>query len=69
MTKDKLKTKTVEDLQDVLNDLDQLMQDRINENNTTGTRQGIMCKQHTHTYMYYRDKVWEAQRLVGKLKN
>jgi len=60
-------SKTVEDLVDVLDDLEKLMQDRIYENNTVGIKQGIMCKQHTHAYLYYRSLVWKAQRLAEKL--
>ena len=61
-------SKVVEDLVDVLDDLEKLMQDRITENNTTAARQGIMHKQHTHVYMYYRSLVWKAQRLAQKLE-
>ena len=56
------------DLCDVLEDLELLMQDRIVENNTVAVKQGIMHKQHTHAYLYYRSLVWEAQKIAGSLK-
>ena len=55
------------DLCEVLDRLEGLMQDRITENNTVAVKHGYMCKQHTHTYMYYRSLVWEAQEIAGSI--
>lgn len=60
--------KIIENLDEVLGDLEDLIQARITENNTVGTKQGIMHKQYTHVYMYYRSKVWEARELINKLR-
>ncbi len=67
MAAPKMQKKKLVDLCDVLESLETLMQDRITENNTTATRIGVMHKQHTHTYMYYRSLVWEAQRIAGSI--
>jgi len=63
----KTQKKKLVDLCEVLEDLEKLMQDRIYENNTTAAKQGLMYKQHTLTYMYYRSLIWKAQKLAGSL--
>jgi molybdenum-dependent DNA-binding transcriptional regulator ModE len=61
----KVKKKELEDALDELNDLEKLFDDRIVENNTTGKNGGMMVEQFNHCFMYYREKVWKAKKIIG----
>ena len=67
MTTPRIQKSKLEDLREVLEVIEELIQDRITENNTVATKHGIMHKQHTHTYMYYRSLIWKAQKIAKSL--
>jgi len=63
-----MKKKKLEELQkayDALKECEDLITDRIFENNTVG--KGMLTKQATHAYVLYRKLIWDAKYIIRDL--